>query len=197
MGESPNFSFFRTFALGVALSFFSIHASQAVESATTTSNYPFNYNVSVNPLGFVFGTYNLDFELAVGDHLTVGPAVQFASVGASGVSVTGAGGGVNLMYYFTAPRLSGGWYLSPELGYISVSASDRYSTISVSLGGVYAETTLGYHWFNSSGFNCQLGLGARYIGLGASANVNGRTDSLPGVLHGMNIIGDLRIGYAF
>ena len=122
-----------------------------------------SYNVRVNPLGFLLGIYSANFDIGVTDALTIGPFGSFVSTsraGVSGVSVAGGGGGIGAMYYFNGQRLTSGLYVSPSVGYISVSASDNYSSTNATASGISAAATLGYQWVTDSGFNYQIGLGA-------------------------------------
>ncbi len=156
-----------------------------------------SYNVRVNPIGLLLGIYSANFDIGVTDALTIGPFGSFLSTNIGGVGVAGGGGGIEAKYYFNGQRLTSGLYLSPSVEYVSVAVNDQYSSRGVNASGISATATMGYQWVTDSGFNFQIGLGARYSTLAASVSNNGHSDAIPNAVSGLTLAGDLDIGFAF
>ncbi len=171
----------------------SVPESPAVKSTDSARSTAFNLRFA--PLGFIFGSYSLNFDFAVGDRITVGPYLNYFNYNLLGLGISSVGGGVAMMYYLSGPRLSSSWYLSPEVGFGANSLSLNGATSSVA--GLQARATVGYQWVWRSGFNLQLGAGVQYSSMSATQKVGGQETQVTGGAVGVGPAFDFMLGQAF
>lgn len=164
-------------------------------AATAESTGPDkDLNIRVNPLGFIFGAANVQFDIGISDSFTLGPSLSYASVKAtstttvngtttssSSVSSSAFGVGARANLFLGHSRFTDGWYLGPEVGFASAKAG------STSASGLSVGAVVGYGWFWEKGFNIMFGLGVQYI------SVDTAVFSVGGVLPA----GEFTLGYAF
>ncbi len=164
--------------------------AMAATDKVSTSVAEKNYNVIVNPLGFVLGAANVGFEFGVSDNIALGPTIAFSSysstVGTTTNKATGLGFGLMADISLGNPRFTDSWTLSPFVSYATASSS----TNNASASGIGIGADLCYAWFWESGFNLALGFGLQYISIDTTALVG---TSVAGVLPSLR----LNLGYAF
>lgn len=169
----------------------------SAQSATSTTKIEEKtMNIRVNPLAIVFGVINADADFRVGEKMTIGPSLSFATSSAGTIKATGFGASARMNYYLTGDAISDSWYVSPDVGLLFLSVSDGGAN-SGSATAFVGGATAGYHWVWGSGFNLMLGFGAGFYTapktVVASSGTSLATPSFTGVLPRL----DLGIGYAF
>src|SRR5262245_58256074 len=110
--------------------------------------------LTVNPLAMVGGSFNGEYERAIGPGMSifVGPSVAYASanLGTSSISMYGLGGTGGLRMFFAAEAPKGGW-IGPQASLVYISADfgggDSLSAVGFSIAGL-----AGYTWIFDSGF---------------------------------------------
>jgi len=141
-------------------------------------------NLSVSPVGLLFGVATLNADFKVAESLTFGPSALYSSLSAGTVSATSYGFGANLNFYLGHPVFTDSCILNGTVSY--VNASNSFGSSS----GVSAGANIGYWWFWHGGFNLGLGLGLQYVSLNYASLGLG---SISGVMPN----GFLNIGYSF
>ena len=123
-------------------------------------------NVRLNPLGLLFGTYDLGVDLTLGSAWTLGPMIRFASttgtfddVGTE-YAVKYLGFGLRGTWFYNGV-LTRGLYLAPTLTYVNagVTVRDRFGqSTEYSASGFMIGGLIGYGWFWDH-FNLMVGGG--------------------------------------
>lgn len=149
--------------------------------ALSTSAFAADYNIRVNPLSLLSGSFNAQFDFAMGDSMTVGPTLGYAGGTYNGVSAAALALGARADFALGHARLSDGWYLAPNFLYVMASGS------GASAGGFSAGVLAGYGWYWNGGFNMGVGLGAQYL------SISSGLASYAGVLPGF----EFNLGFAF
>lgn len=122
--------------------------------ATAQSNV-----ATINPLGFIFGMYNLSYETPIADNASVQVDGQYVSWDLEISKYTGFGAGASLRYYpgQAAPH---GFYVGPgaSVTFVSAEASDIFTgeTESESSTAFAASGFAGYQWITDGGFAVNL-----------------------------------------
>lgn len=116
------------------------------------------YNVTINPIGLFFGTYNGSIDVGISNDITLGIGGAYLSVSnySRTKTATGVGGDLRMTYYIDGAILTDGWYLSPLIEYVSAN------TFTGSASGAGFSGLAGYQWVYHSGFNMMLGGGLSY-----------------------------------
>lgn len=117
--------------------------------ATAQSNV-----ATINPLGFVFGVYNISYETAIDDNLAVQADGQYVSWDLGFAKFSGFGAGTSLRYY-PGQKAPHGFYVGPgaSVVFASAEAGETDSESSTTFG---ASGFAGYQWITGGGFAVNL-----------------------------------------
>ncbi len=118
-------------------------------------------NISVNPLGLVLGSANIQFDYKLAQSFTLGGRLSYAKYSSSTVTATSTGLGAVGIYYFKGALLDG---FRGLFGFDYISATGNGASIS----GTSFSLLGGYGWFWPGGFNMSLEGGIRQINLNFS-----------------------------
>ena len=120
--------------------------------------------IKLNPLGLIFGQFNVGYERALGESSSFLIAPQFGGFKFGGVKYSSAGATAQYRYYFSgyAPE---GFYAAPNISYTSGSVKfddgsggeNKTNFSSLAFGAM-----AGKQWIFDSHFVIDLGLGANY-----------------------------------
>lgn len=130
-----------------------------------------NFDIQANPLGLLGGVYSASLGVGIARSITIGPAVTgyHTSGHASLLDYRGYRAGVRSSFYLSGPRFSGGWVVSPELGFADFtlvnSFTDPGQTYTTDHYGSYVGFEGVYRWAFPSGINVSLGGVLRKYGL--------------------------------
>jgi len=153
------------------------------------------FNVSTNPLGWVFGLYGASISYAPFEHLAFRADVGYMpnAVHSDDVQISAAELRLAAPIYFR--RAYKGVYLEPALytaqAWGSVTDENGTRTASATLAG--PEVLVGYSWLWDSGLNISAAIGAGNA-VGAAYNSTSEEEVN---LDGPFLDGYLRFGYAF
>jgi len=147
--------------LVVCMAAMAILAGSIGVSAQTKTNM-----LSTNPLGIVFGVFNLEYQKALGEKTSIGISAMYWKPPLIKLNVLGA----TLSFTIFSKSAFHGFFVKPlvDIGYASwkISTLDliagtttetKSSGISFGLGAV-----AGYRWLWNSGFSLGLGGGVAY-----------------------------------
>jgi len=122
------------------------------------------FNVYVNPLGFLLGSYNGALHVGITDRFVLGPSISYARYGSS-VTINGVttstssttlfGAGLDLAYFLGHSRFTTGFYTDLGINYSSYSSTTSLSTLAIA-------ANIGYWWFFDGGINLGLAIGLNY-----------------------------------
>ncbi len=155
--------------------------------------------VKVNPLGLIFGSAELSYERAISEKGAFEISASYMSIDATfnnsteETGISGVGAEAKYKFYFSsvndAPR---GWYAAPLANFYSITGKEGSSKGKVNTvgGGAVA----GYQWVfggGNTGFALDLNLGAQYLSVSTSGDINGT--SIDGIIPRLGI----SLGYAF
>lgn len=168
-----------------------------MSSTSTASSYELKrVNITVSPLGFIIGSFGGGVDFGVSDRITLGAYGSYLSRNIADVYVQGGDVGARARFYLTGPRLSSGWYLSPSVGYTTVSIGAGRRSISVD--GPEAKGIIGYQWVFDNGINIALGAGLTYRALTPkTVSQDGQQRKLISSLNGIGFASEVSLGFAF
>lgn len=137
----------------------SAFAASIDDPTWTSERWPKN-TITTNPLGMALGIFNIEYERAVSDRVSVygGPSYFGLGIGDESIDAFGLDLGARFFVSGQAPE---GFFLSPGLGlaYVTASATDE------SLFGWTASGLLGYTWLFGRAFDLSLGFGGSYFNM--------------------------------
>lgn len=117
-----------------------------------------NRSLTFSPLGFIFRVYNLNYEQALGDKLSMVVGGQFLSwnLGALGsVNAFGAIAGAN--YYLQGTAIEG-FYVGPQASVAYATGGDpKTSAFTIGAAGL-----AGFKWVSSGGFTTNVSAGLAF-----------------------------------
>jgi len=140
------------------------------------------YNVSTNPLGYVFGSFGLSASYALNPRLAVRAGINLYSppnIDVDGVELT-----VSTPLYMK--KMYDGLYLEPVLTFRSVTEDGTNENADVFGPGF----SVGHQWMWDGGYNVSLAFGM-------GRNFANRDDSVFSELNDFYFTGYLQFGYAF
>jgi len=132
---------------------------------------PVSKAITLNPLGFVLGAYNANYEVVTGNQSSIVGSGIFMHYGLGDASFTSIGGGASYRYY-TKGGAPNGFYVGPSVSIASATVEvktidwwtgdTQTDSANVMVFGVGA--TAGHQWILDSGlvFNLQAGLTASF-----------------------------------
>lgn len=146
-------------------------------------------NIRVNPLGLLFGSFNVGADFAVSDQFTLGGGGSYSSLSSGSTKASAFGIEARAQYFFDKV-FTDDWYLAPFFAYSSGTGEDGInSDIDVTVTSFGA--AIGYMWIWDN-FNIQFGGGLQSLSIDADSNATNFT-SLDGVLPYL----EFTLGYAF
>ncbi|MCB9561151.1 MAG: DUF3575 domain-containing protein [Kofleriaceae bacterium] len=142
------------------------------------------YNVSTNPLGWVFGSYGVSGSYAVHENVAVRADVNYYAPPGD-LDISGFSVGIGAPIYFR--KVYSGVFLEPGFQMSRVDCGSCTDAATVAGPNIQ----VGYHWYWDSGLNVA-------VALGAGRNWNSKSDdpSYDGY-DDIYATGYLRFGYAF
>lgn len=129
--------------------------------ATAQSNV-----VTINPLGFVLGAYNISYETTMDESASVQIGGQYVSWELGSGEVSGFGAGASLRYYLrqSAPH---GFYIGPggSVAFVRDTSEDLGTGGSIAGTAIALGTSAiaGYQWITDGGFAVNLSAGISII----------------------------------
>lgn len=130
-------------------------AATSIEKANGSGK---TMNVTVNPLGLLFGGANAQFDYALGESWAIGGRLAYSSYSSGSSTATGYGLGVGGTYFGNGVMRDG---FEAMLGVDYMSASGN----SVSVTGSAISAMAGYGWFWDGGFNMNVAGGIQSVNL--------------------------------
>jgi hypothetical protein len=153
-------------------------------------------DITVNPLGLVFGLGNATYERALSRENSWLVGANFGSYGVTDNRLTILGAMGAYRWWFNGRKALSGWYAGPEVKIetvtwaFGVDNSNYNATASFFGGGGQG----GYQWVFRNGFTLNLGLNLDFMAGSLSTNITGApTPGFGGLCAGAN----LGLGYAF
>ena len=136
----------------------SASASSIDDPLWESERWPKN-TVTTNPLGMALGIFNLEYERAVYDRVSIygGPSYFGLGVDDTSIDAFGIDAGARFFVSGQAPE---GFFLSPGVGVAHVSATGSDSVI-----GWTASALFGYTWLFDRAFALSLGFGGSYFNM--------------------------------
>jgi hypothetical protein len=157
-------------------------AKEATNTATTVSassaptkeiSAPSIANFSTKPLNLLLGEANAAVDFRTFKPLTLGTRFSYSSDKKDDVSATAYSVGLRANYFFSGQAFTDSAYVGALGEYISAKASA--GKITAQLNMFSGAGLLGYAWFWNSGFNMNLGGGARYTAWPKTISAGGYT----------------------
>ncbi|MGE5576110.1 MAG: DUF3575 domain-containing protein [Syntrophothermus sp.] len=158
-------------------------------------------SITVNPFGFLLGSYNAEYEQLISDKLSFTVGGNFQSLKLAGWEFSGFGGSAGVKYYLNTP-LRGAWVGG---GAEVSSAKMTYTTTDIFTGETLkteASGTLfgifglvGYKWIVGGGFTTDVALGVRQTF--GEMKVTAGSETLPTGVTGFGPALKLQLGYSF
>lgn len=143
------------------------HRPPPVRVATRPAPRAARYNIRANPLGLIFGTLDLGFDITLNGQWTIGPMLRYAS--RSGDLDDGR---TNYAVHYLGVGARGTWfrngvfrqglYAAPTATYVNAGVKlqdSKTPTTEYSASGLMVGGLVGYGWFWDS-FNVMVGGGA-------------------------------------
>lgn len=97
--------------------------------------------VKINPLGLVFGAFEVGYERVLNDNQSLQVDLAFVSFDDLGQDYTGFGAGLQYRFYVQkAKEAPIGWFVGPFASYSSASSND-FNVSNFGAGGI-----IGYQW---------------------------------------------------
>lgn len=164
------------------------------------------YNVTMNPIGALFGFYSGTFNYGLTDSITVGIAAGYSSYSinttlTSGTTTITSGTTMNAFNigaranYYLQQRYSQNFYLGVEAGFAPFSLT--IGTAKGNIGAVTMGALLGYAFMTEFGLNIMIGAGVKYSTTPSNAVLSdGKSYAVPaftGVVPNL----ELNLGFAF
>lgn len=116
-----------------------------------------DWNLALDPFGFILGGVGLGLEYRLSDQVLLGPFFMSVNAKFGENELSFQQFGVKSRYYFK-PLFNSSWYLGGQLGSFNLKVTETSFTTKSS--GEFSSTLLGasfgYHWFWDS-FNLRLG----------------------------------------
>jgi hypothetical protein len=164
------------------------------------------YNFRFSPVGLIVGSINVNMDFKISDEWTIGPQLEYwhFTLGSDDVlltsdyNITAIGGGIRANWFPNGVYTSG-LYVGPSVSYTSVklTTSDKYGSVTGSVGAPLVSCLVGYAWFWSS-FNIMLG-GGLSTSIGETqvkvTDSSGTTVSVSDNLTGLDI--EFSLGWTF
>jgi hypothetical protein len=172
----------------VGLAFLSALLGPGVASAQEKSERAAaNAEVLLNPLGLVFGLYNLEAGIGVGDSSSLNFMASYASVELGDSDVTSYSGGVGIQF-FPKGKLYHGWFIYPHFSVGRAQATQEELEAEATVVGI--GVLGGYQW-DWRPFTLRLGLGlGYYLGSASGDDINVGINTLAPLL-------DASLGFTF
>lgn len=146
------------FPLFIATSALLIHLQPALAG-------DYSYNLKTAPVSNLIGIVNVELDIAVSEHYTLGPSYLGFNYDRSDVNYDSDAFGIRANYYFDK-ALSGGWLLSLSATYgdFEISKTDNNINYSTNTATRIYTALAGYQamWKH---FNLTFGIGASYFSL--------------------------------
>lgn len=131
----------------------------------TTLASDYAYNLKTAPISDLIGIVNVELDIAVSEHYTLGPSYLGFNYDHSDVNYDSDAFGIRANYYFDK-ALSGGWLLSLSATYgdFEISKTDNNINYSTTTATRIYTALAGYQamWKH---FNLTFGIGASYFSL--------------------------------
>ncbi|HEY9051404.1 MAG TPA: DUF3575 domain-containing protein [Gammaproteobacteria bacterium] len=125
----------------------------------------YSYNLKTAPVSDLIGIVNVELDIAVSEHFTLGPSYLGFNYEHSEVDYDSDAFGIRANYYFNK-ALSGGWLLSLSATYgdFEISKTDNNINYSTNTATRIYTALAGYQamWNH---FNLTFGIGASYFSL--------------------------------
>jgi hypothetical protein len=121
--------------------------------------------VSINPLGYLFGVINLDYEKVKNNKRTFIIGGTYLTFNSSSWNVSGIGGRVGMQIYKegNAPH---GFYYGPtgSIAYVTAEYTDPYGMTSSSKGTAFSVGgRAGYQWISKENITFNINVGVNYM----------------------------------
>lgn len=123
--------------------------------------------ILINPLGLIFGIFNIEYMRGVLENLAVGGSFSFFSLSAGDVSFSAIGIAPEIAVFFTG-KAPEGLNLAGALGLLFASAKSAEESASVT--GFSLPILLRYNWIfgeKEVGFGLSVGGGIQFVSLSA------------------------------
>jgi hypothetical protein len=164
-------------------------------------------NISVNPLGLLFGTVSLGYEHKLSNTTSLGVFGSYADLKISDFRFTVYSLGLRSNFALSSNDiLADGWYVAPLVQYSSIEwtfKSDEDGKVNEPTTTMSLAAIFGYGWFWGSGFNIRLGLGPQLsritFGKIEVENEDGtkETPERDRSFSGVSLTGEFTMGIAF
>jgi len=153
----------------------------------------YRLNLSLNPVGLIFGVANLGLDWAPSDNFTVGASYATASLSDDDIEIESNGFGLKLQYFFYE-AFNDSWYMATSYNSSHGEALNVRSLREEKIDLYSFTASLGYMWI-SGPVNFQLGIGVQQIFLDEQTPGQNSFDfsSFEGVLP----YADFNLGFAF
>jgi hypothetical protein len=190
------------------------HAEGEAKPAASSSKDGKFAQIHINPISAAFGLIDVGADFALGDHLTLGPAIMSLSYKADylfyDLTYKALGYGARAAWQFNGKAIGSGWILSALYIYfpkytitgkqqiISFTNSEYTSETTESL----AALTFGYRWLWWGHMSLKVALGPRYNSLAKTIvmkDPNGNTLTVDTNKNqtGLGLGGEATLGFAF
>ncbi len=158
-------------------------------------------SITVNPFGFLLGTYNAEYEQAISDKLSFTVGGNYQSLKLLGWDFSGFGGNAGVKYYLnTALRgawVGGGAEISSSKLSFETTEPLTGKTLKTEASGTLFQILglVGYKWIAGGGFTTDvaLGVGQTFGELKFTAG----SATLPAGVTGFGPAFKLQMGYSF
>ncbi|MBN1596494.1 DUF3575 domain-containing protein [candidate division FCPU426 bacterium] len=120
-------------------------------------------NITVQPIGFLFGNGNLEYEAALGDTTAIAGRINYSAWNIGDWSTSAIGGGLSYRFFPVSKQAPRGFWVGPGADILIISSTyedDTASSTFISVGG-----DLGYKWIwgEEVGFVLCPSISLRYV----------------------------------